>query len=62
MVVAMKAYLGDSVYADFDGYHIILTTENGLPHDPSNRIALEPAVLRALTLYADRLWTAKENP
>jgi hypothetical protein len=58
----MKAYLGDSVYADFDGYHIILTTENGLPYDPSNRIALEPAVLRALNLYADRLRTAKENP
>jgi hypothetical protein len=24
-----KSYLGDSVYADFDGFAIILTTENG---------------------------------
>lgn len=46
-----KSYLGDSVYADFDGYYIILTTENGLPNDPGNVIALEPAVLDALDRY-----------
>ena len=44
-----KEYLGDSVYAAFDGYHLILTTENG--NGPSNRIALEPEVMRALTQY-----------
>lgn len=48
----MKAYLGDSVYADYDGYHIILTTENG--YGPSNTIALEPGVLRALEVYRMR--------
>ena len=42
-----KTYLGDSVYAEFDGYSIILTTENGYPDDPRNRIMLEPQV------YAD---------
>lgn len=46
-----KRYLGDSVYASFDGYHIILTTENGRPSDPSNQIALEPSVLNALKGY-----------
>lgn len=46
-----KIYLGDSVYAQFDGYHIILTTENGYPDDPRNRIALEPQVLSALNTY-----------
>lgn len=46
-----KVYLGDSVYASFDGFHIILTTENGLPHDPSNRIFLEPAVINAFNDY-----------
>ena len=50
-----KVYLGDSVYAAFDGYHIVLTTENGLPDDPSKTIALEPQVLQALNLYAERL-------
>ena len=51
-----KTYLGDSVYADFDGYHIILTTENGYPDDPRNRIALEPQVLSALNNYVQGLY------
>jgi hypothetical protein len=46
-----KEYIGDSVYVQDDGYHVILTTENGLPGDPSNRIALEPSVLYALETY-----------
>jgi hypothetical protein len=45
-----KQYLGDSVYADYDGYHIVLTTENG--YGPSNTIALEPIVYEALMKYA----------
>lgn len=46
-----KQYLGDSVYASFDGYSVILTTENGLPLDPSNRITLEPIVIKAFNRY-----------
>jgi hypothetical protein len=46
-----KKYIGDSVYADFDGMRIILTTENGLPTDPSNRIVLEPEVFNDLNAY-----------
>jgi hypothetical protein len=46
-----KVYLGDSVYADFDGYHVVLTTGNGF--GPSNTIYLEPAVLAALLKYAE---------
>ena len=45
-----KIYLGDSVYASFDGNCVILTTENGYEDDPmlftnpgtSNLIVLEP--------------------
>ena len=48
-----KRYLGDSVYASYDGYHIILTTENGLPTDPSNRIGLDYQVLTELLHYRD---------
>jgi hypothetical protein len=51
-------YLGDSVYAEFDGYNVILTTNNGYPDDPRNRIALEPVVLRRLKKYVEGL---KEN-
>lgn len=50
-----KEYLGDSVYASFDGYHVWLTTENGYPDDPRNQIALEPPVLNALHGYVRRL-------
>lgn len=50
-----KLYIGDSVYAAFDGYHIILTTENGRSDDPNNQIALEPSVLAALISYRDKL-------
>lgn len=48
----MKTYLGDSVYADTDADgRIVLTTENGLPRDPSNKIVLEPEVLSAFWLW-----------
>lgn len=58
MNTSTKVYLGDSVYADFDGYHIVLTTENGA--DPSNTICLEPEVLDALSRYRDSLNATQE--
>lgn len=50
-----KVYLGDGVYLRWapDGYHLVLTTENGLPTDPSNAIYLEPRVVDMLRLYTD---------
>lgn len=45
----MKVYLGDSVYAAFDGFGIVLTTENG--YGASNTIVLEPEVYAALTAF-----------
>lgn len=41
-------YLGDGVYASFDGYHIWLRTGS---HDAEPAIALEPAVIEALLEY-----------
>lgn len=35
---------------------ILLTTENGLPTDPSNEIYLEPETLAALFDYARKLY------
>lgn len=44
-----KIYLGDSVYAEVTGWGaVILTTENGLPTDPSNEIILERETLTRL--------------
>jgi len=56
----MKRYLGDSVYCEFDGFAIILTTENGYDDDPRNRIVLEPEVYTALLEFVKRL-KKKEN-
>jgi hypothetical protein len=44
-----KAYLGDGVYAQYDGYTVTLTTENGV--DETNVIFLEPNVVESLLKY-----------
>ena len=45
-------YLGDGVYANFDGYHVVLTT------GPSNNpIYLDQAVWQALVDYGERVFT-----
>lgn len=44
-------YLGDGVYASFDGYHIWLAVN----HHENKVVALEPAVLIALMEYMDRV-------
>lgn len=45
-------YLGDGVYASFDGYQIWLDTR---AQEPVNRIALEPAAYSALLKYVEHL-------
>lgn len=48
-----KTYLGDSVYVEFDGFGLTLTTENGI--GASNTIYLEPGIFDALTDYVEHL-------
>ncbi len=48
-----KRYLGDGAYVEFDGYHIVLTTSNGITN--TNTIALEPDVFKALVKYEKQL-------
>ena len=45
-------YLGDGVYASFDGYHIILDLRG---QDSTTRIALEPEVIDNFDKYQDIL-------
>jgi hypothetical protein len=51
----MRTYLGDSVYAEWVGgtYQVELTTNNGYPDDPRNRIILEPDVFVALCNFVE---------
>lgn len=46
-----KQYLGDSVYVEYDGYGVWLTTENGF--GPTNKIYLEPGSVEALKSLVD---------
>lgn len=50
-----KMYLGDSVYAEWDGCGITLTTENG--YGPSNTIYIEQEVWANLVDYIEHLKT-----
>ncbi len=46
-------YLGDSVYAKFDGFGVWLMTWNGHEDDPRNLIYLEPYVFQALLNFVN---------
>jgi hypothetical protein len=60
-MIETKQYLGDSVYVEFDGLGLILTTENGKETDPSNQIYLEPEVYTALVKYIENLKNLKKE-
>lgn len=47
-----KAYIGDGVYVEFDGYYYILTTEDGIR--TTNTIYLEPRVTKDFLEYITR--------
>lgn len=46
-------YLGDGVYAEFDGYTLWIYTHNGIYE--TNRIALEPSALKKLEEYRKKI-------
>jgi hypothetical protein len=57
--VVTETYIGDGVYASFDGYQIWLrTTRDGI-HD--ERIALEPQTFNALIRFADEHWSRRDT-
>lgn len=54
-----KVYLGDSVYASSDGFHIVLTTENGV--GASNTIFLDDSVYLNLKKYGAKVFSHLEK-
>lgn len=46
-----KTYLGDGVYASYDGYEVVLTTEDGI--STTNTIFLEREVYEALVRFVN---------
>lgn len=53
-----KTYLGDGVYAEFDGYQIWLEAQSEYA---VMRIALEPAVFDNLCQYVEKINQAKRE-
>jgi hypothetical protein len=53
----MREYLGDSVYAEFDGYEIKLALNNGL--DDHTVIVLEPEVIARMNAFIKRAQDAQ---
>lgn len=49
----MKEHIGDGVFVDHDGYHVVLTTEDGV--QTTNRIYLDPGVFLALYNWHQQL-------
>ena len=47
-------YLGDAVYADYDGFMVRLTTDSHRPEEAGNTIYLEPQIIEALMNYYKR--------
>ncbi len=52
-MIKAKEYLGDAVYVEFDGWSVVLTTEDGIR--ATNTVVLEPALLIELDEYLKRL-------
>jgi hypothetical protein len=46
-----EEYLGDGLYADFDGYQIILAANDRVCGRPTDKVALEPGVISAFNRY-----------
>lgn len=53
-----KTYLGDGVYASFDGWMIWLTLDG---QDSTTRIALEPQVLHALKEFEAEVFKTNDS-
>lgn len=49
-----KVYIGDSIYAERITGELILTTENGLPTDPSNKIVFGFEEWKALLKFMEK--------
>ena len=54
-----KLYIGDGLYASFDGFQIELRANSET--DPTDKVYLEPSVMRSLIKYAALCGIKEEN-
>jgi hypothetical protein len=51
-----EVYLGDGLYASFDGYQILLHANgHDFEHGATDRVALEPGVVNTFLAYVKQL-------
>ena len=53
-----KDYLGDGVYAEFDGFHIVLRANS---HDSPHSVSLEPGVAKLLIKYIEKVFEYRQE-
>lgn len=53
-----KQYLGDGLYASFDGYHVILTAEDGVTVNET--VYLESSVAKEAIKYMEKYLNLKK--
>ena len=58
MPEVIEEYLGDGLYAKYDGFHIVLMANSHI--SPTDTVYLDPYVFSALQRFADRI-AAAEN-
>ncbi len=54
-------YIGDGVYAIYDGYGIWLHTGDHREHLAENKVFLEPEVFESLMKFADKFYKRKDG-
>ena len=52
-----RVYLGDGVYVEYDGYHVVLTTSDGI--GTTNRICLDSPTLWDFTKWIESQFNVK---
>jgi hypothetical protein len=53
--VMFEDYLGDGLYVGFDGYQVILAANDKVTGHPTDKVYLEPNVIRSFMNYIARL-------
>lgn len=56
------AYIGDGVYAEWDGYHVILRANDHRDTHCTDKIYLEPGVLERINLFYKHMTLNSQVP
>lgn len=58
---AIPEHIGDTLYARFDGYHIVLEVRSNLVTEPLISIEIQPGIFEKLIKYKDNVYREYYN-